>query len=401
MQGVGFRPYVYRLASELGLGGWVLNDERGVLIEVEGAPARGRALPGRAGRGGAAAGGGRARAREERAAIGERGFAIVASERRRRAGAPGLAGHRDLRRLPRRSCFDPGDRRYRYPFINCTNCGPRFTIVARRPLRPAADDDGRLRDVRGLPGGVRGPARPPLPRPAERVPRLRAAARCSTRRRGRRAGAADAVAAAAARAARRADRRGQGLGGYHLACRADDEAAVAALRARKHREDKPFALMAPDLDAAARAGRARRGRGGAAALARSARSCSPARAPGAGVAPRSRPRRRDLGVMLPYSPLHHLLLADVGRAAGDDQRQRLRRADRLPRRRGARAARGDRRPVPRSTTARSTSRTDDSVRARRRRAAGRCCCAARAATSRRSSRCPVAARRRCSPAAPS
>ncbi len=130
----------------------------------------------------------------------------------------------------------------------------------------------------------------------------------------------------------------KGLGGYHLACRADHEQAAAALRERKHREDKPFALMARDLLAAGElvdltpaeqellAGRER-----PIVIAR--------RRADAPVAPAVAPGSPDLGVMLPYTPLHHLLLAQVGGAAGHDQRQRLRRADRLPRR-GRRRAPG-------------------------------------------------------------
>ena len=108
MQGVGFRPYVYRLARELGLAGYVLNDARGVLLEVEGDGAGGRRVPAR---------GSRAEApplavvervwRASRRPTGERGFAIVASPRGGRADALGLARHRDLRGLPAPSCSTP------------------------------------------------------------------------------------------------------------------------------------------------------------------------------------------------------------------------------------------------------------------------------------------------------
>ena len=185
MQGVGFRPFVYRLAGELELAGWVLNDERGVLLEVEGEPAAvERFLERLAAEAPPLAVVERVSSSEVQPA-GERDFRIVESVRGGDADAlvaPDAATCADcLAEL-----FDPGDRRYRYPFINCTNCGPRFTIVARRPLRPAADHDGRLRDVPALPGRVRGPGRPPLPRPAQRVPGVRpvgAAARARRRAR--------------------------------------------------------------------------------------------------------------------------------------------------------------------------------------------------------------------------
>jgi hydrogenase maturation protein HypF len=124
---------------------------------------------------------------------------------------------------------------------------------------------------------------------------------------------ADAVAAAAALLAQGAILAVKGLGGYHLACRADDEEAVRTLRARKHREDRPFALMAADLDGA----RALMEIGAAeeALLVAPARPIVLApRRPGAAVADAVAPASRELGVMLPYTPLHHLLMADAGGA---------------------------------------------------------------------------------------
>ena len=157
---------------------------------------------------------------------------------------------------------DPADRRYRYPFTNCTNCGPRYTIVLGVPYdRPATTMAG-VHDVRGVPGRVRRPGRPPLPRPAERLPGVRPAADVARR--------ADGAALAAAGDARRGRRRARasgaivavkGIGGYHLAVDATDADAVAELRRRKARDDKPFAVMVADLDAAPTAVRARRRRG--------------------------------------------------------------------------------------------------------------------------------------------
>jgi hydrogenase maturation protein HypF len=297
VQGVGFRPYVYRLARGHGLGGWVLNDERGVELEAEGeadaVQAFLAALPAQAP---PLAGVERVDV-AELAPRGEATFAIVESAA---AGAPAALVAPDTATCAHclRELFDPADRRFRYPFINCTNCGPRFTIVRGVPYdRPLTTMAGfamceRCRAEYEDPSDRRFHAQPnacPDCGPQLSLP-LKGVARAL------RDGAIIAV---------------KGIGGYHLACRADDEAAVARLRARKHREEKPFALMARDL-AAARAlvvldGEDER------------RLTSPARpiviAPrraGAAVAAAVAPRTPELGVMLPYSPLHHLLLADAG-----------------------------------------------------------------------------------------
>ena len=196
VQGVGFRPYVYRLAGELGLAGFVLNDARGRAARGGGRRRRRRAVPGPARRRGAAAGVDRARGgRGSRADRAQR----VRDRRepeRRRARRARHARHRDLRRLPARSSSTPRDRRYRYPFINCTNCGPRFTIVRGVPYDRPAHHDVRLPDVRALPGRVRRsrrtaastPSRTPAPSAG---PRCRSSARTAprSRRPGRRPGA--------------------------------------------------------------------------------------------------------------------------------------------------------------------------------------------------------------------
>ncbi len=304
VQGVGFRPYVWRLANELELAGWVLNDGRGVLTEVEGAPeAVERFLARLAAEAPPLAAVERVSS-QPLPATGESGFRIVESQRRGEPEAlvsPDTATCADcLREL-----FDPADRRYRYPFINCTGCGPRFTIVRGVPYdRPLTTMAGfrmcaRCRAEYEDPADRRFHAQPnacpdcgPSLRllPDESDDPLRAAA--------------DALLAGRIVAVK-------GLGGYHLACRADDEAAVAALRGRKHREDKPFALMAPDLEAARALvdltqseERLLTDRERPIVIAR--------RRPGAAVASSVAPLSPDLGVMLPYSPLHHLLLAHVG-----------------------------------------------------------------------------------------
>ena len=340
VQGVGFRPFVHRLAGELALDGFVLNDERGVLVEVQGSPERVERFL--------------ARLRTDAPPLAivervlaepvepspERGFRIVESTGGGRADAlvsADVATCEDcLAEL-----FDPADRRYRYPFLNCTNCGPRFTIVRGVPYDRANTTMAALRDVRAR-AAPSTTTRPTAASTPSRPPARRAGRGCRAPALGRRAAGRRAVAALLAGAVVAV----KGLGGYHLACRADDERAVGALRARKHREDKPFALMVARPRGGRRARRAGAGRGGAAGLARAADRARARGWPGRRVAAAVAPRSRELGVMLPYTPLHHLLLADARRAAGDDQRQRLRRADRLRGRGGGRAAGRHRRGVP-------------------------------------------------------
>ena len=186
--------------------------------------------------------------------LGERGFSIRESPdggEPRAAVTPDSATCDDcLAEL-----FDPADRRFRYPFTNCTNCGPRFTIVRDVPYdRPSTTMAG-FDDVRRLPApSTDDPGGPPLPRRSRTpAPTAGRGALAAGGRRSTTPGPATRSRRPPARCCDGAIVAVKGIGGFHLACRADDEAAVAELRARKHREDKPFALMAPDLGAAARA----------------------------------------------------------------------------------------------------------------------------------------------------
>jgi hydrogenase maturation protein HypF len=311
VQGVGFRPYVYRLACEAQVGGHVYNDERGVSIEVEGSqkaidqflqrlPAE---LP--------------PLAQIERLTYcdlqpsGQSGFSIAASKSGGVAKAPVVPDTATCADCVT-ELFDPADRRYRYPFINCTNCGPRFTIVREIPYdRPFTTMAGFCMCERCLaeyhdPANRRFHAQPNACGscgPSARL--LDASGRPVDTPQG-----LDAVEACAQALLAGSIVAVKGLGGFHLACRADNETAVEALRARKHREDKPFALMASDLEAAARLvelGACEQALLGSPqrpiVLARRRKDASVA----SGVAPWV----SELGVMLPYSPLHHLLLHDA------------------------------------------------------------------------------------------
>ncbi len=310
VQGVGFRPFVHRLAGELTLAGWVGNDERGVVLEVEGAPEavedflhrlRAQAPP---------------LAQVERVltegvpATGVPGFTIAPSRAGGAANAP-VAPDAATCADCLAELLDPADRRYRYPFTNCTDCGPRFTIVLGVPYdRPrttmaafvmcaacqAEYDDPRDRRFHAQPNAC--PACGPRARlvgDADGAP-------------GEAPG--DAVAAAAALLRSGGIVAVKGLGGYHLACLAGDEGAVARLRARKHREDKPFAVLVADV-AAARS-LVELSEVESALLESAARPIVlAARREDAEVAAAVAPGLRELGVVLPYTPLHHLLARDV------------------------------------------------------------------------------------------
>jgi len=303
VQGVGFRPYVFRLAEDLALAGFVRNDSRGVLIEIEGADHAIerflRRLPGEL----------PPLARIEATGVaeltpaGDAGFAIAGSDSGGPAAALVCADSAPCADCLR-ELWDPDDRRHRYPFINCTNCGPRFTIVRGvpydRPLTTMAGfemclacrheyEDHRDRRFHAQPNAC--------PRCGPQLILVGAAEGDD----------ADRIGAAAALLRRGAIVAIKGLGGYHLACRADDRGAVARLRSRKQREDKPFALMAADLTAldplveldpiTA-----------ALLLAPERPIVLAPRRRGARVAPQVAPASRELGVMLPSTPLHHLLL---------------------------------------------------------------------------------------------
>jgi hydrogenase maturation protein HypF len=309
VQGVGFRPFVYSLATSLGLAGLVGNDVDGVFAEVEGSPAAVETFLASLARDAPPL------ARIERITTsamrpdGGSSFTIAPSE-------PG-SQRRTLISADTATCAaclaemaEPGDRRHGYAFINCTHCGPRFTIVRDVPYdRPATTMAGftmceacaaEYHD----PADRRFHAQPTCcPACGPRLVLLDAAGKML---------AGDPLAAAAGLLRGGRVLGVKGLGGYHLAVDAASETAAAALRARKHREDKPFAVMAADLAAARRLCEVDET---AARLLTSTRRpiVLLPRLPAADVAPAVAPGNRQLGVMLPYTPLHHLLLREVGR----------------------------------------------------------------------------------------
>ena len=333
-------------------------------------------------------------ARERAAgAAGERGFVDRAEPAGGRPGRAGLARHRHVRRLPRRA-VRPRRPALRYPFVNCTNCGPRFTIVRGVPYdRPLTTMAGFEMCAR-----CRAEYEDPLDRRFHAQPNAcpdcgpaLALADCAAHA----LAGGDAALAACDALASGSIVAVKGLGGYHLACRADDEArgrgaaraqaprgpAVRADGARTSTRRAALVELAADDEPRCSGARARS----------SSRAARPGAAVAPSVAPRSPRPRRDAPLLAAAPPAARRRR----RAARDDERQRLRRADRVRRRRRARAAGGDRRPVPRCTTGRST-----------RAPTTRSCAAGGPLLLRRSrgyvpdsSPLPVPAARRCSPAA--
>jgi hydrogenase maturation protein HypF len=240
VQGVGFRPFVYRLAHELKLAGWVNNDGAGVAIEVEGDPAQIARLA----RHLAADAPPRARVdsvtARDCAPRDDAGFVIreTGGGRATTAIGPDSAVCDDcLAEL-----FDPADRRYRYAFINCTNCGPRYTITRALPYDRATTSMAAFVQCPAClaeyvaPAHRRFHAEPnACPRCGPRLALLDAG--------GTPIAGIDAIAATLARLHTGEIVAIKGLGGFHLACDARNAAAVARLRERKAREEKPFAVM--------------------------------------------------------------------------------------------------------------------------------------------------------------
>jgi hydrogenase maturation protein HypF len=300
VQGVGFRPFVHGLASRQGLGGFVLNDGAGVVVEAEGEPESLDAFTT------AIAAEAPSLARIDRLVAdsleprGEREFRI---ERSAAGQGPALVPA-DVATCGEclRELLDPANRRHRYPFVNCTQCGPRFTIVERVPYDRPNTTMARFEmcpDCRAEyedPGDRRFHAEPI------------ACPECGPRLRLDDFEGEEALAAAVELIRAGSVLAVKGLGGYHLACDAGSEEAVARLRERKHREEKPLAVMAADpeplaeLEANERELLASRRR--PVVIAR--------RRAGARLAEGIAPGSPWVGLLLPYTPLHHLLCTDFG-----------------------------------------------------------------------------------------
>jgi hydrogenase maturation protein HypF len=310
VQGVGFRPFVYRIASRYGIGGYVLNSSAGVVIEAEGDDTslsrflhdlRAKLPP-------------LARIDEmEVAAVapaGDHHFSIRESAPQRGAFA--------LVPFDVATCADcardfttAGDRRHHYPFTNCTNCGPRYTIIRDVPYDRAATSMAEF----PLCAKCRQEYLDPENRRFHAEPN--ACPRCGPTLTLMTAGLEAANGTSALRRTRDLLQQGaiiaiKGLGGFHLACDAANREAVNRLRERKHRTGKAFAVMTRDLDSATKL----------AELNEPARDLLTGsrrpivimrRRPDAPIVEEVAPGNSTLGVMLPYTPLHHLLFAETPR----------------------------------------------------------------------------------------
>jgi len=308
VQGVGFRPFVYRLALRLGVSGGVYNDAAGAVVEAEGssdlirrffdgierqAPAPCRLVK-----------------QDAMAADGSETFEIAAS---RNAGELSALAMPD--RAPCAAClaelYDPASIRYRYPFIACTDCGPRYSVLESLPF------DRERTSMRAFP--LAGTCRREFEDPRDRRfhAQMNAAPGCGPQLALWSVGGAVQAAADAALIQAGDVLRGggilalKGVGGFQLCCDARNEQAVSGLRERKAREAKPFAVMVAGVDAARRLCRLSRVEADTLASPeapivllerREYQSLAPSVAPGLST----------LGLMMPASPLHHLLAAELG-----------------------------------------------------------------------------------------
>ncbi len=302
VQGVGFRPFVHRLSTELGLAGSVRNTAAGVIVEVEGeADALDRFVGLLAKQAPPLSRVSSVEAREVEP-TGATGFTIIESAS---AAAPTALIPPDVALCAdcAREIADPADRRHDYPFTNCTNCGPRFTIVTGIPY----DRPQTTMSAFAMCKDCEVEYRDPHDRRFHAEPI--ACSACGPRLSLGNEPADGAIARLGQLLADGRIAAIKGLGGYHLACDARNSVAVEMLRHRKGRGQKPFAIMVHDLDEAHRVAQVGER---AAALLTSPESpviIMPAR-PGTGLAEGVTPRQNTIGVMLPYTPLHRLLLAN-------------------------------------------------------------------------------------------
>jgi len=309
VQGVGFRPYVYRLATEYGLAGTIHNTSSGVTVEVEGPNNSVQDFLARIPQNAPPL----AQITDvsicDVPCIGEREFRIIATDKEKTVRtliSPDVATCDDcLREL-----LDPSDRRYRYPFINCTNCGPRFTITGSIPY----DRPSTSMAVFPMCPSCHAEYNDPLNRRFHAQPN--ACWDCGPRLQvldntGAEIEGVDPIGYAIS-----ALKAGQivavkGLGGFHLAVDATNEAAITSLRERKQRVEKPFAIMVASVSRAEELCEVNMAEADA-LLSIQRPIVLLSRKDSCPILDQVAPFNRELGIFLPYTPLHHLLFAEGG-----------------------------------------------------------------------------------------
>ena len=309
VQGVGFRPFVFRLATKHGLAGFVRNETDGVLIEVEGDPRLLDAFEGDLGTSAPPAARVQAVSSRPEVAIGEARFRVEKSLDAPRS-APLVSTDLATCQACLHETLGASDRHRGYAFTACSECGPRFTMIERPPYDRERTSMAEFPMCRAC--------RAEYENPDDRRYHAEGTAcpDCGPRVRllaadGREETAADPISEAARRLRLGAIVAVKGLGGFHLACLAGHEEAVATLRRRKGRDEKPFAVMAANSAEARRLCDV--------STEEESLLGSPQRPivllrrrPGAPIAAGVAPGNPLLGVMLPYTPLHHLLLREAG-----------------------------------------------------------------------------------------
>lgn len=310
VQGVGFRPFVYRLATSLGLKGWVSNGVQGVSIEMEG-PSEilqtflvrlEKEKPAHAFIQGL-----------ESAYLDSKGYAVFEIRPSSKDGLKIAIALPDIATCPQclRELFDPTDRRYHYPFINCTHCGPRYSIIEALPYDRANTTMKNFRMCRRCQEEYENPMDRRFHAQPNACPDCGPQLQCWDS--GQKTLADKDIAL---RLAAQAIRDGRvvamkGIGGFQFLTNARDRAAAQRLRQRKRRDEKPFAIMCPSLEAVRQLcdvspleERLLLSSEAPIVLLKKRASCE--------ICDLVAPRNPNLGVMLPYSPLHHLLMAELG-----------------------------------------------------------------------------------------
>ena len=311
VQGVGFRPFVFRLAQELGLTGWVNNSAQGVFIEVEGRhePLQSfllripREIPPRA-----------FIQSLESSWLDPVGFTKFEIRESDTTGAKTALILPDIATCPEclREMLDPANRRHRYPFTNCTHCGPRFSIIESLPY----DRPNTTMKQFAMCEACRAEYKDPRDRRFHAQPN--ACPACGPQlelwdRSGKVLAQRETALQQTVEAIRRGDIAAvKGLGGFHLLVDARNERAARRLRELKHRDEKPFALMVSSLAAAQALCEVSEAEERLLTSPESPIVLLRRREDACGVAEAVAPGNPCLGVMLPYTPLHHLLLAELG-----------------------------------------------------------------------------------------